>query len=56
MILFFKKKATVRKNLREFKGFDFDRNSPEYQKHLNNLIKYEEFHGFSINIFMYFIY
>jgi len=36
-----KNKATIRKNLREFKGFDFDRNSNEYQKHLNNLIKYK---------------
>ncbi|CAF3509447.1 unnamed protein product [Rotaria sp. Silwood1] len=32
-------KANIRKNLREFKGFEFQRNSDEYQKHLNNLIK-----------------
>jgi len=32
-------KATIRKNLREFKGFEFERDSNEYQKHLSNLIK-----------------
>jgi hypothetical protein len=29
----------MRKNLRVFKGFEFDRDSNEYQKHLSNLIK-----------------
>ncbi|CAF1369980.1 unnamed protein product [Rotaria sordida] len=32
-------KANIRKNLREFKGFEFRHNSDEYQKHFNNLIK-----------------
>jgi len=32
-------KATIRKNLREFNGFEFQRNSNEYQKHLSNLTK-----------------
>jgi len=32
-------KATVRKNLREFKGFDFDSQSVDYKKHLANLTK-----------------
>ncbi|CAF4186728.1 unnamed protein product [Rotaria sp. Silwood2] len=32
-------KANIRKHLRKFKGFEFQRNSDEYQKHLNNLIR-----------------
>ena len=32
-------KATIRKHLREFKGFEFAPNSTEYQKHFNSLIK-----------------
>jgi len=32
-------KTTIRKHLREFKGFEFNQNSDEYQKHLSNLTK-----------------
>jgi hypothetical protein len=35
-------KATIRKNLRAFKGFEFDLNSVEYRKHFNNLIKFKK--------------
>ncbi|CAF4181958.1 unnamed protein product [Rotaria magnacalcarata] len=32
-------KSTMRKHLREFKGFEFSRDSEEYEKHLNHLVK-----------------
>ncbi|CAF4158091.1 unnamed protein product [Adineta steineri] len=35
-------KANIRKNLREFKGFEFKRQSDEYEKHLSNLIKFKK--------------
>jgi len=35
----FKNKSNIRKHLREFKGYDFERNSDEYEKYLRNLIK-----------------
>ncbi|CAF3552882.1 unnamed protein product [Rotaria sp. Silwood1] len=31
--------TNIRQNLREFKGFEFERDGDEYQRHLNNLIK-----------------
>ncbi|CAF3918125.1 unnamed protein product [Rotaria magnacalcarata] len=31
--------STMRKHLREFKGFEFSRDSEEYEKHLNHLVK-----------------
>jgi len=45
-------KATIRKNLREFKGFEFDRDSNEYQKHLSNLIKLKKDQLRSISIIL----
>jgi hypothetical protein len=29
----------MRKNLQDFNGFEFERESDEYQRHLSNLIK-----------------
>lgn len=29
----------IRKNLRDFNGFEFDRTSEEYQRHLSSLTK-----------------
>ncbi|CAF4559256.1 unnamed protein product [Rotaria socialis] len=35
-------KSTIRKHLREFKGFEFSRDSEEYEKHLSNLVKFKK--------------
>lgn len=45
-------KTNLRDHLREFNGFEFDRNSDEYQRHLSSLTKYKN-HLFGGELFVH---